>query len=69
MRRLVQRINEIIIYAVNTGLIDLNPASGVGMAFKNPKKHMLTLRPKELPKLMRAIFMVNLSLSTLCLIK
>ncbi len=32
VRRLVQRINEIMIYAVNTGLIDVNPASGVGMA-------------------------------------
>lgn len=37
VRRLVQRINEIIIYAVNTGLIDANPASGVGMAFEKPK--------------------------------
>ena len=26
VRRLVQRINEIMIYAVNTGLIDANPA-------------------------------------------
>jgi integrase len=40
VRRLVQRINEIMIYAVNTGLIDANPASGVGMAFEKPKaKH------------------------------
>lgn len=37
VRRLVQRINEIMIYAVNTGLIDMNPASGVGMAFEKPK--------------------------------
>ncbi|MEJ1741301.1 integrase, partial [Escherichia coli] len=34
VRRLVQRINEIMIYAVNTGLIDANPASGIGMAFE-----------------------------------
>jgi hypothetical protein len=27
-----------MIYAVNTGLIDANPASGVGMAFEKPKK-------------------------------
>ncbi|GDX05071.1 hypothetical protein BSPA111_12540 [Buttiauxella sp. A111] len=27
IRRLVQRINEIMIYAVNTGLIDANPAA------------------------------------------
>lgn len=38
VRRLVHRINEIMIYAVNTGLIDANPASGIGMAFERPKK-------------------------------
>ena len=70
VRRLVQRINEIMIYAVNTGLIEANPASGIGMAFEKPKKqHMPTLRPEELPKLMRSLAMSNLSLPTRCLIK
>ncbi|WP_085013640.1 integrase domain-containing protein [Cronobacter malonaticus] len=70
VRRLVQRINEIMIYAVNTGLIDSNPASGVGMAFEKPKKqNMPTLRPEELPKLMRSLIMSNLSVSTRCLIE
>lgn len=70
MRRLVQRINEIMIYAVNTGLIDANPASGVGMAFEKPKKqNMPTLRPEELPKLMRSLVMSNLSVPTRCLIE
>ncbi len=59
-----------MIYAVNTGLIDANPASGVGMAFERPKKqNMPTLRPEELPKLMRALVMSNLSISTRCLIE
>lgn len=70
VRRLVQRINEIMIYAVNTGLIDANPASGVGMAFEKPKKqNMPTLRPEELPKLMRSLLMSNLSVPTRCLIE
>ena len=70
VRRLVQRINEIMIYAVNTGLIDANPASGVGMAFEKPKKqNMPTLRPEELPKLMRSLVMSNLSVQTRCLIE
>ncbi|MEP9183395.1 integrase domain-containing protein [Enterobacter ludwigii] len=70
VRRLVQRINEIMIYAVNTGLIDVNPASGVGMAFEKPKKqNMPTLRPEELPKLMRSLVMSNLSVPTRCLIE
>ncbi|MBT1806172.1 tyrosine-type recombinase/integrase [Enterobacter hormaechei subsp. xiangfangensis] len=70
VRRLVQRINEIMIYAVNIGLIDANPASGIGMAFAKPKKqNMPTLRPEELPKLMRALVMSNLSVPTRCLIE
>ncbi|MFU2562633.1 integrase domain-containing protein [Enterobacter hormaechei] len=70
VRRLVQRVNEIMIYAVNTGLIDANPASGVGMAFEKPKKqNMPTLRPEELPKLMRSLAMSNLSVPTRCLIE
>jgi len=70
VRRLVQRINEIMIYAVNTGLIDANPASGVGVAFERPKKqNMPTLRPEELPKLMRSLVMSNLSITTRCLIE
>lgn len=70
VRRLVQRINEIMIYAVNTGLIDANPASGIGMAFEKPKKqNMPTLRPEELPELMRSLIISNLSVSTRCLIE
>lgn len=70
LRRLVQRINEIMIYAVNTGLIDANPASGIGMAFEKPKKqNMPTLRPEELSKLMRSLIMSNLSVPTRCLIE
>ncbi|WP_373641711.1 integrase domain-containing protein [Klebsiella quasipneumoniae subsp. similipneumoniae] len=70
VRRLVQRVNEIMIYAVNTGLIDANPASGVGMAFEKPKKqNMPTLRPEELPRLMRSLMMSNLTVATRCLIE
>ncbi|WP_210451262.1 integrase domain-containing protein [Pantoea ananatis] len=70
VRRLVQRINEIMIYAVNTGLIDANPASGIGMAFEKPKKqNMPSLRPEALPMLMRSLTLSNLSISTRCLIE
>jgi hypothetical protein len=59
-----------MIYAVNTGLTDANPASGVGMAFEKPKKqNMPTLRTEELPKLMRSLMMSNLSVSTRCIIE
>ncbi|MCQ8228691.1 integrase domain-containing protein [Pantoea trifolii] len=70
VRRLVQRINEIMTYAVNTGLIDANPASGIGMAFEKPKKqHMPSLRPEELPNLIHSLANSNLSVPTRCLIE
>lgn len=70
VRRLVQRINEIMIYAVNTGLIDSNPATGIGMAFEKPKKqNMPTLRPEELPQLIYSLMISNLSTPTRCLIE
>lgn len=40
------------------------------MAFEKPnKQNMPTLRPEELPKLMRSLIMSNLSVSTRCLIE
>jgi len=70
VRRLVQRINEIMIYAVNVGLIEANPASGIGMAFEKPKKqNMPTLRPEELSELLYSLTMSNLSVPTRCLIE
>lgn len=67
---LVQRINEIMICAVNTGSIDAKPASGEGMAFEKPKKkHMPILRPEELPRLMRTLVVPNLSIMKRCLIE
>lgn len=57
-----------MIYAVHTGRIDANTALGVGMAFEKPKKqNMPTLRPEELPMLMRSLVMSNLSVPTRCL--
>lgn len=67
VRRLVQRINEIMTYAVNTGRLDANQASFIHYAFKQPKKqHMPTSRPEELPQLMRKISMSNLSVPACC---
>lgn len=37
VRRLVQRINEIMIYALNTGLIDANPAQVLVWHLRNQR--------------------------------
>jgi len=70
VRRLIQRINEIMVYAINTGLIDSNPGVGISMAFERPKKqHMPALKPEELPHLMRSLLTSNLTIPTRCLIE
>lgn len=38
VRRLCQRINEVMIYAQNTGLIDAVPSVNIGKAFEKPQK-------------------------------
>lgn len=46
VRLLCQRINEVMIYAQNTGLIDAVPSVNIGKAFERPqKKNMPSIRP------------------------
>lgn len=70
VRRLCQRLNEIMNYAVNVGLINANPLVGIKAAFDMPtSKHMPTLKPEELPELMRALSYASIKIVTRCLIE
>lgn len=70
IKRLCQRVNEIMIYATNVGFIDANPLAGIKEAFSSPKKkHMLTLKPEELPELMKAIHSASIKKVTRYLIE
>ena len=70
VKRLTQRLNEIMVYAVNTDLVAANCLSGVSKAFSSPKKtHMPTLAPEQLPELMRAIANASIKKTTRCLIE
>ncbi len=70
VKRLNQRLNEIMVYAVNTDLVAANCLSGVSKAFASPKKnHMPTLSPEQLPELMRAIANASIKKTTRCLIE
>ena len=70
VKRLSQRLNEIMNYAVNTGLIPANPLTGIKAAFKKPvKQHMPTLTPEQLPELMKTISYASIKLVTRCLIE
>ncbi|KHA54864.1 integrase [Aeromonas hydrophila] len=70
VRRLCQRINEILDYSVNHGLLDANPCAAIRKVFKKPsKKHMPTLKPTELPMLMADIANGRLDHTTRCQIE
>lgn len=56
VKRVSQRINEVMDYAVNSGLIPTNPATKIRKAFQTPvKTHMPTIRPETLPGLMKTL--------------
>lgn len=68
VRRLCQRINEVMIYAMNAGLIDTAPSINISKAFEKPqKKHMPSIRPDQLPQLMQTMRLASIELSTRCL--
>jgi len=70
VKRLCQRLNEIMLFAVNTGLIEANPLTGIQKAFQSPVKHHLpTLKPSELPTLMAALSLASIKITTRCLIE
>ena len=70
VKRLCQRLNEIMVYAVNIGLVDSNPLSGISKAFESPKReHLPTLSPGQLPELMQTIANANIKKPTRCLIE
>ena len=70
VKRLIQRINEVMIFATNTGIIKQNPLAGIGKAFQAPKKENLpTIKPDELPELMSAIQNASIKRTTRHLIE
>lgn len=70
VKRLCQRINEVMVFSVNTGLIHHNPLSGISKAFETPeKKNMPTILPDQLPTLMKSLSTASIKLTTRCLIE
>ncbi len=70
VKRLSQRLNEVMNFATNCGLIQANPLIGIKAAFKKPKKeNMAALKPAELPELMGAIANASIKRTTRCLLE
>ncbi|KFX22631.1 integrase domain-containing protein [Pectobacterium betavasculorum] len=70
VKRVSQRINEVMDYSVNSGLIPANPAAKIRKAFQTPvKTHMPTIRPETLPGLMKTLSVASIELQTRLLIE
>jgi integrase len=70
VKRLCQRLNAVMVYAMNIGLIEANTLSGISNAFEAPKpEHMPTIKPEELPELMLAIANASITRITRCLLE
>jgi len=70
VKRVSQRLNEVMVFAVNTGLLEANPIAGIKEAFQTPqKRNMPSLQPSELPELMKALNTASIKITTRCLIE
>ncbi|ASY76836.1 integrase domain-containing protein [Pectobacterium polaris] len=70
VKRLSQRINEVMDYALNSGLVSVNPAARIGRTFHKPKvKHRPALLPEQLPLLMKTLSFASIGRQTRCLIE
>jgi integrase len=70
VKRLCQRLNEIMTFAVNTGVIHHNPLAGIRESFANPiKQHNPTLEPNQLPLLMETLHRASIKLPTRVMIE
>ncbi|HIF9381313.1 TPA: integrase domain-containing protein [Photobacterium damselae] len=65
LRRLCQRINEIMVFGVNLGLIPFNQLANIKAVFTAPQKqHMPTISPSQLGELVNRIYNASLSVTT-----
>lgn len=70
VKKLCQKLNKIMTFAVNTGLTSSNPLAGIKDAFDTPAVvNLPALKPEELPDLMKTIRAANLKIQTRLLIE
>ena len=70
LRRLCQRLNEIMKFARNNGLITFNVLTDIKEAFKKPKvENMKTISPEMLPEFLSTLSRARIHFTTRCLIE
>lgn len=68
--KVIGHLNEVMTFAVNTGRLHHNPLAGIKAAFETPKAvNLPTLKPHELPELMKTLSYASIKLTTRCLIE
>jgi len=69
-RKVSRRMNSVMTFAVNSGIIAHNPIAGIREVIPSSKvAHRAALPPEELPTLMKAIRYSSAKISTRCLIE
>jgi integrase len=69
-RQVARRMNNVMTFAVNTGLVHHNPLAGIKETIPSIKAvNYPTLKPDELPELMKALNFASIKFSTRCLIE
>lgn len=70
VKRLCQRLNMIMDFAVIRGIVETNPLVPISKAFKAPKrKHLPALHPSKLPELVQAIESASVTRTIMNLMK
>ncbi|MCK3654626.1 integrase [Pasteurellaceae bacterium Macca] len=69
LKRAIQKMNEIMTYALHREIIPHNPLINLSKEFDNPKvEHMKTIKPEDLPEFMYALTNAQIHLQTRYLI-
>jgi integrase len=69
VKRLSQRLNEIMTYGVNSGLIFANPSAAFGRYSRNPRKRTWLRYTRRASELMMEIANASIKRTTRCLIE
>jgi len=69
-RKVARRMNNVMTFAVNIGLVQHNPLAGIKETIPSSKAiNYPTLKPEQLPELMKAINFASIKFATRCLIE
>ncbi len=70
LKRICQRVNEIMSFAQNKGLIEYNPLAKISSAFLKPTvTNMKSISADELPELMKTLGRASIMYTTRCMIE